>query len=345
MLRPSLVLSSLALASLLASCVAVQNVADGLGIDVDLGGGPKTAAGAYDGAACDGDDLHVTMGGRPAPLRKSHERGFDQAAGGYVYSSRGGRYAEDPREQQVLQIICFHPIGRGGVAARDSAMVTDHMAFDDRRFDSLQAALMVGECDVMGHCRAGTDRVALGLMSLYAGKIDEPALAKQVEALALPQDAKGYFLARTKEARARVAAEAASLDPRRKHLYIEVPRAAMTARAALFKKHAPLYKKLDALLARSAVVQAGGDGDAKLVDELVALRGELMARCTGEDCRFHPLFTEITREVVVLHVLGRNELAALAEANLLNEEGADRNGFASSIYSAQVEALKKERAA
>ena len=337
-------------ASLFVACAVVQQAADDFGVAIDVGGDPPTVAGVYDGAACDGPDPHVTMNGRPAPLRKSYERSFDHAANGYVYLRRDGRTKDAMREHQVLEIVCYHPATRGGVAPRDSALVADHVGFDDRRFDHLQAALMVAECDVMGWCRADADRVALGMTSLYAQRVDAKKLAAAVEALQLAPDAKQAFLARYADAQQRVAAQAAALDPRRRELYVATPKKAMDARRAYFAKHADLYKKLDALLARSAALQDAGatDGaaaDGKLVEEIVALRGAYVARAKGEAVRFDPFFTEATRELVVLHVLAGDELAALAEASLVEEEGADRYGYAASIYAAQVQALREERAA
>jgi hypothetical protein len=124
-----------------------------------------------------------------------------------------------------------------------------------------------------------------------------------------------------------------------------VPRKVMAERRAAFAKNAALYKKLDALLAKSAAAQESGVVEAGLIDGLVAVRGELLAKCKGEDCRFDPLFTEVTRELVLLHVVAKHDLAAIAEQSLLNEPGADRNGYAASLYRAQYEALKKEREA
>jgi hypothetical protein len=213
-----------------------------------------------------------------------------------------------------------------------------HKIFDDRRPDLAMAALNVIDCAET----KGFAKVALGLCTYYAELYDDASLRAAIAPLALSDDVKSAFVSASRSGKSRVAAFVADFDPRRKHLYIEVPHGVIEQRRAYFAKHAALYSKLDALEARAKQARAAQKEPRALVDALVAVRGEYLRECGNADCRFDPLVIETTQELVLLGVAANDELLARGENYLLQEPAAGRHLFSVETGTAIYAATEKE---
>lgn len=288
------------------------------------GGEPDLRKGAYDAPACE-------------PLRKLGT--VDGAAAGSkerVYYGEQGRDLDTSLEQQILQLICVHEL------RQSEATVKQHLSFDDRRYDHLAAALMVVDCEVSRFCDVEERPIAVGMMAWYIANTDMKQLAQALEPLALDARAKTAFLTRATQAARNVQRMVDGLDPRRRELYVKVPDGVRAARRSYFRKHADLYARLDAVVEHAEENRKKQRVTAAIYAALEQLRDEYLTACGKAECRFDPFFTEVTRELALLHLAGRDPVGVLAENELLRENDANRNGYGPAIYRAQVEAMKQE---
>jgi hypothetical protein len=275
----------------------------------------------------------VYLGPECQPLRKERYVDANKAR---VFVDEEGRDLDKPLEEQVLRLICVH------TARQSGALATQHDRFDDRRYDHLAAAMMVLDCDVSGSCEADKP-VAVGIVHGYVRSTD----AKKVEAalgeLALSPQARAFALQRILAAGSKIAALADGLDRRSYDLYVGVPAKVRAARRAYFKKHADLYARLDAVVEHAEENRKKQRVTKAIYGALEQLRADYLKACSGDDCRYHPFVTEVTRELALLHLAGQDPIGVLAENALLQGDGANRQGYGPSIRRALRDALSAEQ--
>lgn len=286
-------------------------------------GGPGVAGGVYNGSECSEapDGREIRREGYGGPNRR-------------IWQSYTSRELSQPVGEQILRLICVHEI-RAGDAIREQ-----HASFDDRRFDHLAAALIVVECDVSGLCAESP--VALGMMEWYVTHTRLDALKARLAGVILSDGAKAAFVKRVAQAHERLMAKIAELDPRRRHLYVAVPNAVRAARQDYFERHADLYRRLDPLLEHAAAARQAQQVTPAILDALVGVREAYLDGCRGAECRYDAFFTEVTRELILCHLVARDPVGALAEAWLLQADGANRNGYGAAIRRAQYQAMSDE---
>ncbi len=220
----------------------------------------------------------------------------------------------------------------------EQAIERRHKTFDDRHPDLVVAALNVTDCART----EGIFPVSLGMCSYYADLVDEASVTAAVARVGVSESLKHELVWASTHGKPIVAAMVEKLDPRRKHLYVDVPLAVVAKRRAYFEGNAALYAKLDALEARTKEALAAQKAPTELVDALVALRGEYLGRCGNPDCRFDPFVIETTQELVRLAVAGNDELLAHTENHVLQEPAAGRHLFSVETGTALYEATMKE---
>jgi hypothetical protein len=247
------------------------------------------------------------------------------------------RSLDQPIEKQIAGLICVHAVDGS------EAIIQQHDAFDDRHYDHLAAAMMILDCDVSTACNLQRGQLAVGLMSWYVEHTDLDQVAKALEDVPLSAKARQFFLKRTEQAQQHIQTMAAQLDRRQQHLYIAVPNAVHAARASYFKAREDLYARLDAVVEHAEENRKKGRESAAVYNALEGLRAEYLTDCGKEECRFDPFFVDATRELVLLHLAGRDPIGVLAENALLHEDDANRNGYGPSIQRALYTALEKER--
>lgn len=291
-----------------------------------VNGEPMMRGGIYTGAEC-----KTPEGNPPGDVR-------------YGEGQRD-RFLEGPRreigwpiEKQILGLICVH------ATSGTNAVIPQHDAFDDRHYDHLAAAMMILDCDVSTACNLDNGRLALGLMTWYVANTDLDQVAKRLADVPITAKARQFFLTRVEQAARHIETMATQLDPRRRRLYVEIPNAVHDARAAYFKTNASLYTRLDAVIEHAEENRKKGRVSQAVYAALEGLRAEYLKDCGREECRFDPFFTDVTRELALLHLAGRDPVGVLAENALLRGEDANRNGYGPSIMRAQYTAMQKEAA-
>ncbi len=245
------------------------------------------------------------------------------------------------REAAVLNRVCArrakHHIGQPRSASM--GVQERHKRFDDRHPDHVVAALNVIDCAQ----RCDRDPLAMGISVYYAGLLQESVLADQLQQLQLPDDARSAFQSLAMASRSQVSAAAQGLDPRRKHMYIDVVEEVVAARKGYVEGHAGLYAKLDALEGRAASARGAGKAPEDLVKGMNELRGEYFSSCKSDACRFDPFVVEVTRELVLLHIAAGDALLARGENGLLAEKAAGRHLFSVETGTAVYRAMTEER--
>ncbi len=219
-----------------------------------------------------------------------------------------------------------------------SAVERRHKTFDDRHPDLVIAALNAVDCARL----EDTFPAALGHCSYYASLVEEASVTAAAASLKASESLKHELVWASTHAKPIIAKRIEKLDPRRKHLYVEVPLGVVAKRRAYYEKHAALYAKLDALGARSKEALAARKAPTDLVEGLIAVRGEYLTQCGNPDCRFDPFVIETTQTIVRLAVIGDDELLARAENHLLQEPAAGRHLFSVETGTALYEATTKE---
>ena len=236
------------------------------------------------------------------------------------------------RRDLVLRRICRDQGDKGG------RVVDIHHSFDDRRPDPIVAAIFVFDV-----ARMEERPLQTGIASYYAGVLDPAKLKTELTKLDLSERAQEAFYEAAITSKERVVAGAAKLDPRRKHMYVDAPGAAIAKRNEYFAQHAAAYQKLDALEERAQRAKASRSAPADVVAGLTALRSEYFAKCADDSCRFEPLPIEVTRELVSLYLVTNDPILTHAESSLLKEPAAGRHLFSVETGRAIYEAMAEER--
>ncbi len=265
------------------------------------------------------------------------------------YQAGSGRYSgkeckknswkTDSAEDNVLRRVCDRSFLYAAPVDAAMAVQRRHKKFDDRHPDMLAAAYNVIDCS--RECDAFP--LAMGVSSYYAGILDKAALTKQIAPLELSADAKSAFVDAAIDAKQKVLAAAAKLDPRREHMYVETVASVVKERNAYFEAHRDLYSRLDALEAQAKTARAAAKAPADLVDGLQKLRAEYFSTCKSDECRFDPFVIETTRQLVLLYIAAGDELGARAENGLLAEKAAGRHLFSVETGTAVYKAMQEER--
>lgn len=223
-----------------------------------------------------------------------------------------------------------------------------HQLFDDRKFDHLQAALMVAWTGQTGWLdREIQDRrfgwhervpqaAMFGLMKMYADAIDDRALGDQLAASGVPVKARDVFLVMYSESKARIDRELAELGPAERELFVDLPREVMRSRRVYFDAHKDLYDAYDKLMPTIEAERKAADVTEASVRALTEVRSRYMERCGKPECQRDPLYAQLTRELAQLHVARNDLLSARAESGIFLREGSYMAGLAQSIYEAQL---------
>lgn len=219
-----------------------------------------------------------------------------------------------------------------------------HDRFDDRRYDPLIAAAMLVVCVGDRRCEGP---VATGQMSYYAENTDAAAVDAALRRLAAPAAFKDVFRRRFAAASQLIRKRAADLDPRRRALYVEVPRQARARRAEHWERFAGLWARFDEIDAAARRALGGKDVPADLIDRVKTLRDDYVRACVqgGEaldTCYQGQLARPLTERIIQLAIATGQRLLGDAEnATILDK--ADRSGASTDIWVAQYRAMEEER--
>jgi hypothetical protein len=206
--------------------------------------------------------------------------------------------------QQVLLVSCarYQKTGVHGHVIpeqpkfREMQIVDAHFAFDDRRFDHLQAALMVtwvGQTTFLEDIRDRrygwherySQPALFGLMKVYADAVDARALGDQLARTGVPLKARDVFLALFEDSKARIATYVAGLGEAEKRLYVQTPAAVLVERAGYFEQNAALYVELDRLRPTIEKERKSSTVSKLSVRAVADLRSRYMRQCKKPECQ------------------------------------------------------------
>ncbi|MDC0744644.1 hypothetical protein [Polyangium mundeleinium] len=272
----------------------------------------------------------------PGEAEKSRSRDFS-----YDGPECAERSRDDSDRSQVVSRIC-DPGWRSNATKTILNIGKRHQTFDDRVPSMLVAALQTIDCSRA--CERSP--LALGMASYYAGILDETKLHAELSSIDVTEQGRDAFVTLAMASKADVDERVQGLDSRRRHMYVEVPGEVIAARRASFERHADLYRGLDEYAARARKVPASSAEAAEIERGLVTLREKYFERCeSGEACRFDPFVYEVTRALVLLHVVMKDDIRAYAEEDIIRSPAAGRRRFGVEVGFAVYQAMQEERKA
>jgi hypothetical protein len=268
-----------------------------------------TASVAFKGEECHG------VWQRPKDA-KGRELPWDSTEGvGGAPWAKGPALPAGKREQLVLGLICFDSIASDDVFKR-------YVAYDDRRFDANDAAILLDACVESGTCTS--DEMTAGLLAWHAKQLELTRISAASKKLDISQEARDAFVDRTLKNAAKLDAFLATVAPAERAYAVDIPVHVHELAAAYVKDHAEEYGRLDRIL------------DQPTVTALVVLRSDAAARCgTPEKCSVDPLYREVTRALVHAYVAANRPLEAKAAALSVGSSHVGRARTASRVWGAQ----------
>lgn len=235
-------------------------------------------------------------------------------------------------------LTCMDSTDLDGAQAFD-AITADHVDFDDRRFDHLRATAMVMDCALNESCSAASQRDVLGMMAGYARRIDPNAVDAALTSHGGSPGLREAVAAKLAWARATIEARVQELDPRRRHLWVDIPEQVWTERKDYFARFAKLYEQLDVL---QPIVESGKGDLVAAIAKLRALRSTYLDSCKVEGCLFTPFVLDTTRALALAAVRQRDVPVAFAEAALLQDDRLATQLFSRAMLAALLPATKRE---
>lgn len=231
-------------------------------------------------------------------------------------------------------------------------MVARHQAFDDRRNDPLEAALLVVECGTAEHCvddvrdaggQADPTSIAAGhanagMLAVYADMVELDGLRARLGAVGVDELAAGAFVQRFEATAADMRARVAALSPEQRAFVYDGPRALWQARQQDYAEHHERWAALDALAAR------GADDDG-VAAELEALRSAYAAGCGAPSCRHDLFYLGATQALLLHHVARGDALGVVLEAPLFDAPEARALDWDAALYRLQSEREREAAAA
>ena len=252
--------------------------------------------------------------------------------------------SHDPADQ-IFRLVCVETILSSHTEPESNTWVMQHFRFDELFFDHTTAAMMLVQCLKAESClgegapkhkvaidnpaieREMAEQAAKGrpvwqyyqvaMMRWYADHVDAAAVATKIATWPLPPAAQQAFLALLDKAKTRVIAVSNELQPEAKRLFIDIPAAIYSKRAAERAKYAGVLTELGVLIDRVKVERGAGTtgvSDATL-DKLRKLRRAYHDACKT-DCTRDVIFASITRQLFWAFVSRGDGPGAMAESKL-----------------------------
>lgn len=187
----------------------------------------------------------------------------------------------------------------------------------------------------------GTQKLAIftGLANLYSGLVDDAAVSQAVEKLGLPTGAAQAMVRQFNGAKTLISAHIAKLSPAEQLLFVKLPAKVRADRKKILKMLAPLYARMDSLIA------AGGVSDAKTLKEAEDIRVKFFKTCKNCDPMEHELFVETTKAITVWHLKQKDGFTAEAEWKRFRGRDSFKHTLPHAIYKATAVLGKKMDAA
>ena len=240
------------------------------------------------------------------------------ASGNSAWTRGDGIEAADKRDKQALEAICFDSHGKEHVLER-------YLRTDDRRFDFVDAALLVDECVESGNCDA--DPMMAGLVAWYARKLELTKLSAAGQKLEMSQEARDAFVDRSLGNAKRLEAAIAKLSPGERQYAVDLPSQVHDARDAYYKGDADAYATLDRAIDRADTATA----------TFVTIRSDAASRCgDAKKCNADPLYREASRWLEKSYEASKMALEARAVAEALGHEHARRGTTHAQVWAAQM---------
>jgi hypothetical protein len=232
--------------------------------------------------------------------------------------TRGEGIDGDKREKRALQAMCFDALGKEAVVQR-------YLRTDDRRFDDVDAAILVDECVESGKCDA--DPMVAGLVAWYARKLELTKLSAAGQKLDMSQEARDAFVDRSLGNVKRLEAAIARLSAGERQYAVDLPKQVHDARDAYYTADADEYTTLDRTLERIESSSAS----------LLTIRSDAAARCgDAKKCEYDPLYRETSRWLAKAYELSKMPLEARAVTLTLGREHARRGTTPAQVWAAQM---------
>jgi hypothetical protein len=281
------------------------------------GGGTTTTAHQTQSLAFRGDECRTIW------HRMKDQAGADlpwesaDASGSSAWTKGEGIDAKDKRERQALEAICFDSHAKEQTLER-------YLRTDDRRFDYVDAALLVDECVESGKCDA--DPMMGGLVAWYARKLELTKLSAAGQKLEMSQEARDAFVDRSLGNAKRLEASIAKLAPTEKQYAVDLPMQVHESRDTYYKADADAYSTLDRAVERTDTANA----------TFVTIRSDAASRCgDARKCSFDPLYREASRWLAKSYETSKMPLEARAVAAAIGEH--TRRGTAhAQVWAAQM---------
>lgn len=237
-----------------------------------------------------------------------------------------------------------------GVIKEELRPAKIHASFDDRKFDHFKAALYVywvASSDYANDVRlipAGPCERTLGLAAFlglgkgYASLLDLEKVKAVVAKSNAPKEAQEIFLTLVQDSMARIDRLLGEMHPGQQEVHGEATVRVMKERQEYYVRHQAMYDKFDGLVERAMQEKMKGAPSDELVRAFQGLRTEYMKGCGKVECQRSPLYTDITRELVALHVVRDELLDAHVEDRLHSTKGGYVAGLSQAIYTEQGKA-------
>lgn len=240
------------------------------------------------------------------------------ASGSFAWTKGDGIEASDKRDKQALAAICFDAHGKEHVLER-------YLRTDDRRFDFVDAALLVDECVESGKCDA--DPMMAGLVAWYARKLELTKLSAAGQKLEMSQEARDAFVDRSLGNAKRLEAAIAKLSPAERQYAVDLPKQVHDARDAYYKADADAYATLDRAIDRSDTATA----------TFVTIRSDAASRCgDAKKCSHDPLYREASRWLAKSYDAAKMPLEARAVSAAIGREHGRRGTAHAQVWAAQM---------
>lgn len=282
------------------------------------GGGTTTTAHQTQSLAFRGDECRAIW------HRMKDATGADlpwesaDATGASAWTKGDGLDPADKRDKQALAAICFDSHAKEHVLER-------YLRADDRRFDFVDAALLVDECVESGRCDA--DPMMAGLVAWYARKLELTKLSAAGQKLEMSQEARDAFVDRSLGNAKRLEATLAKLSPAERQYAVDLPAQVHDARDAYYKGDADAYATLDRAIDRADTATA----------TFVTIRSDAASRCgDARKCSFDPLYREASRWLAKSYDASKMPLEARAVMEGLGREHARRGTTHAQAWAAQM---------
>jgi hypothetical protein len=249
---------------------------------------------------------------------------------------------DNSREAQILLAICTRR-SKVGTYGHDIPQwprfseldaIAVYKVYDDLRREPVLPALAAVQIanDQASKSYAQPSKQQVGLALFWATVVSEAELARGLEQVQLPPEARAAFVTLFTSVHSRLSGV---LTPAERELLVDLPAAVFQNRQDHFAAYQPMYAELDRLQVDAIAARTADQKIAPTVAGLERLRSQFAARCGAIECRSMPLYAVASAELAQLHVLRGDTLRARVESWHNARSGGFVAGLSQAIRVAQ----------